>query len=53
MDHHFPAFQQRMQQALDQASLIARNLIKVVPARLGNQAGMLGAASLMLKSTFS
>ena len=53
MDHHFPAFQQRMQQALDQASLIARNLIEVVPARLGNQAGMLGAARLMLKSTLS
>ena len=53
MDHHFPAFQQRMQQALDQASLIARSLIEVVPARLGNQAGMLGAASLMLKSTLS
>jgi len=49
MDHHFELYAQSMRQAITRAVLVEASAIEVVAARLGNQAGMLGAASLWLR----
>lgn len=46
MDHHFDAFSHSIQSHLARATLIKSHSIHVVKARLGNQSGMVGAASL-------
>jgi len=49
MDHCFELFEQAIDEALQQAEFIPYRRGMVVRAQLGNQAGMIGAAMLLLK----
>ena len=48
MDDHFDEFVQAMQRRLDPATQFPRKAVDIVQARLGNDAGIVGAASLAL-----
>ena len=50
MDDHYDTFASRIQVAIDQATLLPPQRIKLAKATLGNLAGIVGAASLVLKS---
>jgi len=50
MDDHYETFASRIQIAIDHATLLPPQRIKLAKAKLGNLAGIVGAASLILKS---
>jgi glucokinase len=47
MEDHFDLFAASMKQAIDEAVLIPANQVEIVPATLGNEAGVIGAARLI------
>jgi glucokinase len=50
MDDHYETIASPIQNAIDQATLLPPKRIKLAKAKLGNLAGIVGAASLVLKS---
>ncbi len=51
MDHHFQAYSNSIRSHLKRATLLREQTIIVSQAKLGNEAGMVGAAGLWLKYT--